>query len=235
MTLTIQKWFNCNALIDFKLGGDTMSLYLGKVHYWLFNKILWFEGLETEIINLAKEEGLDIDSLSKEINEKYGERTPDLPLEEMIDTTNIHGWLQEKINSAEGRMAAWTTRVLNNNKEVTLKMENIYTTQGIKAAKEVKEKGIELITAVEIFNSINDYILDGMPCDRVNEVVTSEENIVEWKRRICVHEHIWNSEQGDVSYFYKLRSLWIKAFVSEINSNFEYIEREDEMKVIIRK
>jgi len=212
-----------------------MSLYLGKVHYWLFNKILWFEGLETEIINLAKEEGLDIDSLSKEINEKYGERTPDLPLEEMIDTTNIHGWLQEKINSAEGRMAAWTTRVLNNNKAVTLKMENIYTTQGIKAAKEVKAKGIELITAVEIFNSINDYILDGMPCDRVNEVVTSEENIVEWKRRICVHEHIWNNEQGDVSYFYKLRSLWIKAFVSEINSNFEYIEREDEMKVIIRK
>jgi len=212
-----------------------MSLYLGKVHYWLFNKILWFEGLETKIINLAKEEGLDIDSLSKEINAKYGERTPDLPLEEMIDTTNIHGWLQEKINSAEGRMAAWTTRVLNNNKEVTLKMENIYTTQGIKAAKEVKEKGIELITAVEIFNSINDYILDGMPCDRVNEVVTSEEDIVEWKRRICVHEHTWNNEQGDVSYFYKLRSLWIKAFVSEINSNFEYIEREDEMKVIIRK
>src|SRR5471030_1504882 len=212
-----------------------MSLYLGKVHYWLFNKILWFEGLETEIINLAKEEGLDIDSLSKEINAKYGERTPDLPLEEMIDTTNINGWLQEKINSAEGRMAAWTTRVLNNNKEVTLKMENIYTTQGIKAAKEVKEKGIELITAVEIFNSINDYILDGMPCDRVNEVVTSEENMVEWTRRICVHEHIWNKEQWDVSYFYKLRGLWIKAFVSEINSNFEYIEREDEMKVIIRK
>lgn len=212
-----------------------MSLYLGKVHYWLFNKVLWFERLEDEIIDLAKAEGLDINNLSKVINEKYGEQTPDRPLEEMIDTTNIHGWLQEKINSAEGRMAAWTTKVLNNNKEVTSKMENIYVTQGIKAAQEVKEKGIENATAVDIFNSINDYILDGMPCDRVNEVITSEENIVEWKRRLCVHGHIWNNEQGDVDYFYKLRSLWIKAFVSEINSDFEYIERKDEIKVIIRK
>ena len=212
-----------------------MSLYLGKVHYWLFNKILWFEELENEVINLAKNEGLDIDNLSDEINDKYGEQTPKLTLEEMIDTANIHGWLQEKINSAEGRMAAWTTKVINNNREVALKMENIYTNQGIKAAKEVKEKGIEITTAVDIFNSINDYILDGMPCDRVNEVVTSEENIVEWTRRVCVHEHIWNKEQGDVDYFYKLRSLWIKAFVSEINSNFEYIEREDGVKVITRK
>ena len=212
-----------------------MSLYLGKVHYWLFNKILWFEGLENEIITLAKNEGLDIDNLSKEINEKYGEQTPKLTLEEMIDTSNIHGWLQEKINSAEGRMAAWTTKVLNNNSEVISKMENIYTKQGIKAAREVKEKGIEIATALDIFNSINDYILDGMPCDRVNDVVTSEENIVEWKIRVCVHEHIWSMEQGDISYFYKLRGLWIKAFVSEINSDFEYIEREDEVKVIRKK
>ena len=196
---------------------------------------MWFEGLENEIITLAKNEGLDIDNLSKEINDKYGEQTPKLTLEEMIDTSNIHGWLQEKISSAEGRMAAWTTKIINNNSEVTLKTENIYTQQGIKAAKEVKDNGIEVSTAVDIFNSINDYILDGMPCDRVNEVVTSEENIVEWNRRICVHEQIWNKEQGDVDYFYKLRSLWIKAFVSEINSNFEYIEREDGIKVITRK
>ena len=26
-----------------------MSLFLGKIHYWLFNKILWFENLEEEI------------------------------------------------------------------------------------------------------------------------------------------------------------------------------------------
>lgn len=212
-----------------------MSLYLGKIHYWLFNKILWFEKLENEIINLGKEEGLNVESLTNEINKKYGEPTPNIPLEEMIDTSNIHGWLQEKIHSAEGRMAAWTTAILNNNKEAASKMEEIYTTQGVIAAKEVKDKGIELTTAVDIFNSVNDYILDGMPCDRVNEIIKSEEDTVEWQRRLCVHKDIWNKEQGDVDYFYKLRSLWIKSFVNEVNSNFEYIERDDETKVITKK
>ncbi|WP_236894586.1 hypothetical protein [Clostridium beijerinckii] len=212
-----------------------MSLFLGKIHYWLFNKILWFEKLEGEIINLAKEEGLNVEELRKEINEKYGEPTPGLPLEEMIDTSNIHGWLQGKIHSAEGRMAAWTTKLVNNNKGVTTKLEEIYSSQGIKAASEVKEKGMELTNAGEIFDSINDYILDGMPCDRVNEVIKAEEDMVEWKRRVCVHSDVWNKEEGDVNYFYKLRSLWVKEFVNAVNSDFEYVEDGNNTMVIRRK
>ena len=44
-----------------------MSLFLGKIHYWLFNKILWFEKLENEIINLAKEEGFEVEKISADI------------------------------------------------------------------------------------------------------------------------------------------------------------------------
>jgi len=212
-----------------------MSLYLGKVHYWLFNKILWFEGLEEEIINLAKEEGLDVSSLAKEINENHGEKLPNLPLEDMIDTSNIHGWLQGKIHSAEGRMAAWTTKLLNSNEKVKAKLENIYIHQGRKAAKEVKEKLDPASNAMDIYDRINDYILDGMPCDRVNEVLVSTEYMVQWSRRICVHKDIWNRESGDVSYFYSLRGLWIKAFVNEVNGNYEYEELGDGTQIIKRK
>ncbi|MBB6622803.1 hypothetical protein H7E67_05145 [Clostridium gasigenes] len=203
-----------------------MSLYLGKIHYWLFNKIVWFEGLEEEIIDLAKNEGLDIEILSKDINDKYGEKLPKLPLEEMIDTSNIHGWLQEKIHSAEGRLATWTGKLLEkeNSKE---KLEDLYIRQGIKAAKEVKEEGKSLNTAVDIFNSVNDYILDGMPCDRVNEVISQDEEKVIWKRRICVHKDIWESANGDVNYFYDLRNLWIKSFVTEVNNEFKYTKDEN--------
>ncbi|SFD23811.1 hypothetical protein [Clostridium uliginosum] len=212
-----------------------MSLFLGKIHYWLFNKILWFEILESEIINLANNEGLDIESLSKEISEKYGVKLPNKPLEEMIDTSNIHGWLQEKIHCAEGRMAAYTTKIVENNKNACSKIEKIFIDQGIKAAKEVKkDKGV-FESAEDIFNSINDYILDGMPCDRVNEVITCNEDNVEWTRRICVHKDIWDREQGDVNYFYILRVLWMTAFVNEVNNDFQYIECENGLKVIKRK
>ena len=61
---------------------------------------------------MQKNEGLDVDNLSKKYQRQvWRNQLQNIPLEEMIDTTNIHGWLQEKINSAEGRMAAWTTKI----------------------------------------------------------------------------------------------------------------------------
>ena len=68
-----------------------MSLFLGKIHYWLFNKILWFEKLEDEIIDLAKKEGFEVEKISEEIQSLYGRKLPNKPLEDLIDTGNIHG------------------------------------------------------------------------------------------------------------------------------------------------
>lgn len=199
-----------------------MSLFLGKIHYWLFNKIVWFEDLETEIIKLAKEEGLEVDALSKEINNKYGEKLPKLPLEDMIDTSNIHGWLQGKIHSAEYRLATWTVKILEK-EEGKEKLEALYKDQGIKAAKEAIELGKSLNDAIDIFNAMNDYILDGMPCDRVNEVISQDGNKVLWKRTLCVHKEIWDNVGGDVNLFYELRDLWVKSFVNEVNNNYSYV------------
>ena len=155
-----------------------MSLFLGKIHYWLFNKILWFEKLEEEIIKLAKSENLDIEKLRLEIEGKYGTKLPNKPLEELIDTSNIHGWLQGQIHSAERRMAAWTKILIEADKDNYNKLKEVYSAQGIVAAKEIKSEGKVPSTPEEIFNCMNDYILDGMPCDRVNEIVISEENSI---------------------------------------------------------
>lgn len=198
-----------------------MSLFLGKIHYWLFNKIVWFENLEEEIINLAKEEGINTSELVKELNLKYGEKLPNLPLEEMIDTSNIHGWLQDKIHSAEYRLASLTNKVLekNDGKE---KLEELYKRQGLVAANEAIEKNKTVSDAFSIFNAMNDYILDGMPCDRVNEIVSNEENKLVWKRRLCVHKEIWDSVGANVEVFYDLRNIWTKRFVTTVNSNYDY-------------
>lgn len=212
-----------------------MSLFLGKIHYWLFNKILWFENLEDEIIKLAKEECLDIENIEHEINLKHGAKLSNKNLEEIIDTSNIHGWLQNKIHSSEGRMASWTYFILSSDKNKLTKLEKIYICQGIKAAKEVKSNR-SISSAKELYNSINDYILDGMPCDSVNDIITLEDELVKWKRRICVHKGIWEEKGLNVKVFYDLRNLWIKAFVNEVNSDFEYIEKNDgEYYISIKK
>jgi len=199
-----------------------MSLFLGKIHYWLFNKIVWFENLEEKIIELAKIEGLDIENLRKDIEGKYGEKLPNKPLEELIDTSNIHNWLQSQIHSAERRSAAWTKLMIETNKENFKKLENIYKEQGVVAAKEVLKEGKSVSSPKEIFDAMNDYILDGMPCDRVNEVISNEENKITWQARIDVHKDIWDEVGYDVNYFYNLRNAWIETFVSNLNNNFKY-------------
>lgn len=209
-----------------------MSLFLGKIHYWLFNKIQWFEILEEDIIEVAKEEGIYTDEIRDKINKRYGEKLPNKPLEDMIDTGNIHGWLQSKINSAEGRMAAWISEIINNSEKGINKIERVYINQGIKAAREVVAEGKSFEKAEELYNLMNDYILDGMPCDRVNEIIDSSEEMIKWTRRICVHKDIWNAENINVKYFYDFRGLWIKAFISELNKDFEYIEIDNDTRVI---
>ena len=211
-----------------------MSLFLGKIHYWLFNKVLWFEGLEGEIIKLAKDKGIDVEKLEAEINSKYGVKTPNKNLEDMIDTSNIHGWLQGKIHSAEGRMAAWTKVILENNQDYILDMRKVYENQGVNAGNEGKES-LENINAETIFNSMNDYILDGMPCDRVNEVIDSSEESIMWKRRVCVHKNIWENEGILVDVFYELREHWINAFVNTMNNDYEYVKLEDNIQSIRHK
>lgn len=208
-----------------------MSLFLGKIHYWLFNKIVWFENLEEDIIQLAKLEGLDIENLKKVIEDQYGERLPNKPLEELIDTNNIHNWLQSQIHSAEKRMASWTKLLIDDNEENLKKLENIYKEQGVVAANKVTEEGKSVSKPKEIFDAMNDYILDGMPCDRVNEVISNEENKITWKSKVDVHKDIWDSIGCDVNYFYNLRNAWIKSFVSNLNNNFRYIVENSEKSI----
>lgn len=211
-----------------------MSLFLGKIHYWLFNKVLWFEGLEGEIIKLAKDKGIDVEKLEAEINSKYGVKTPNKNLEDMIDTSNIHGWLQGKFIVLKEEWLLGQKVILENNQDYILDMRKVYENQGVNAANEAKES-LENINAETIFNSMNDYILDGMPCDRVNEVIDSSEESIMWKRRVCVHKNIWENEGILVDVFYELREQWINAFVNTMNNDYEYVKLEDNIQSIRHK
>lgn len=209
-----------------------MSLFLGKIHYWLFDKIIWFEDLEKEIISLAKQEHMDVKELENQINSEYGRPLENKNLEEIIDKDNIHAWLQNKIHSAEGRMAAWTSKILKKDPNSLDKLREIYKCQAIKAAKNLKASKT-LNSAVDIYNSINDFLLDGMPCDRVDEILKSGEDNVTWSKRICLHKDIWQKEDINVRVFYDLRDTWIKYFVDEINDDFEFAREEN--NYVIRK
>ncbi|AKA70696.1 hypothetical protein [Clostridium scatologenes] len=198
-----------------------MSLFLGKIHYWLFDKIKWFEGLESEIVNFAEAKNLPVDNWKEEIYKNFGYPIEDKPLEDMIDTSNIHGWLQDKISKAEGRHAAWITKILSSSQEYKEDLINIFEKQGNELGIKYRENMIPN-TPEEIYNIINDFILEGMPCDRVSEELENNSELYMWKTNLCLHSKYWDSVHGDVNNFYILRDVWIESFVKALNSNFLY-------------
>lgn len=205
-----------------------MSKFLGKIHYWLFNKIVWFEELEYEIVKWAKTKNINIDEYLISVYDKYGFPVEKKPLEELIDTDNIHGWLQDKIRKAELRQASIVTYILNKNPENKSELIEIFTKQGVKAGEEYSE---EVRTPRDAYNALNDYILEGMPCDRIQVEVENTDSKYSWIMKSCIHEPIWNEVGGDVNNFRELREAWTKSFLKTLNSNLKY-KKEDRLRTI---
>lgn len=200
-----------------------MSKFLAPIHFWLFNKIKIHEELEAEIVSgFTNKYGDDILEIEKQNVKEYGERIPEVSLENIIDEGNIHGWLQQRINIAETRQAAILGELFKK-----------YGDEGFNLAKEIyienaKKHGtqasnsIDISTADDVFRTINNYILDGMPCDNVNSIIISEADLFEYEKNECLHIGYWNAVGVEPKLMYELREVWVSAFVSALDPNFVY-------------
>lgn len=200
-----------------------MSRFLGPIHHWLFNKIILHENLEKNIKrSLINEFGEDIKNIHSSLENKYGNFIENKPLEDLINTNNIHGWLQNRINISEGRLAEFITISIDkyNDKAYEI-IKNEYINQGSKCGKDAKDK-YDISSAPSIYKTLNNYILDGMPCDNVNNIVVSEIDLLEWKVVNCLHKKYWESIGGNINIFYELKNLWIKNFVQKTNDEYNY-------------
>lgn len=75
-----------------------MSKFLGPVHFWLYRKIQFQESLIDALISYAVQEGWNDEDLTRYSCQDRRQ------LDEIIDETNIHGWLQARIQDAENGM-----------------------------------------------------------------------------------------------------------------------------------
>ena len=69
-----------------------MSAFLGSIHHWLYGKIEFQNGLVERLSDMISKNGYD-DGILSEMEQKYG-AVEKGSLENMIDNSNIHGWLQ---------------------------------------------------------------------------------------------------------------------------------------------
>ena len=194
-----------------------MSQFLAPIHTWLFNKIVILEGIEKDLTNqFSTKEQIEVHS---SLLDRFGDFIPNEPLENLIDESNIHGWLQERITIAETRQAAFVQSLLEENQDNLQKIEAIYKEEGKKAAK---KKQMRTDTPSEVFQGLNNVLLEGMPCDRVNSVISQDDNAIVWKTTHCVHKGNWENNGVDVQYFYGFRAAFTQGFVEASSEQLSY-------------
>lgn len=203
-----------------------MSAFLGPIHYWVYNKILVGENIQKEVLEFAKNRGINVDSIKSKAYEKYGE--PDYSnLEDVIDEGNIHGWLQGRIDSLEYRLASIVTDILKENIKIE-EIKEVFKSNGKEVFENIEDKSL---SADGLFKVIFDNLVEGMPCDRVNLVEEESDEKVVWITTTCVHKRFWDAVGGDVNNYYILKDGWIEGFVSSSPKNFVY-ERKDNKNYI---
>lgn len=199
-----------------------MSRFLGPIHHWLFNKIVLFEDLEREIIVRSESKlGIDKNELM-EATIEFPKAIESRNLEEIIDTDNIHGWLQEKIAIAETRQAKLITYITekcgDEGKQLVL---DIYSDLGYKWGQSSKER-YDISNAPGLYKASNDFFLEGMPCDNVSSVIDAEMDLISWRITRCLHKEYWTKVNGDVSFMYELRAALLGAFIKGANDKYKY-------------
>lgn len=209
-----------------------MSLFLGPIHHWLFKKIKTFENLEKDIMELAKNDSsIPYDEWLGDISSQYGQPIENNNLEEIIDTTNIHGWLQNKISLAELRHAYWITHLINHDSSYENRLEEVFQSNGEKVGR-LSKNSYSTTSPSEVYKVLNDYLLEGMPCDRVMQIVEETEKKCSWIMTTCLHSAYWEKINGKVDIFYKLRDIWLSSFITAIDPQFEYtVEQKNNEKI----
>ena len=181
-----------------------MSLFLGPIHYWLYNKIGNQEKLTTVIAVKADQQGWieDISPYIKELPE----------LETAIDGSNIHGWLQGHIIDAESRFARLITDIKNKG----IGIEEVEKTALDFGKNNSPDAGAD---ASEIYEYFENFFVNGMPCDHINTVTQRSEELVSWEMLQDIHADYWT--QGNVSDYYRLRKAVMDGMLDKLGYEVE--------------
>lgn len=208
-----------------------MSTFLGHIHYWLYNKIRRVVERERMIYEKAEEMcGETAEELRAQVWQTYGKPLPDVDLGELIDQTNIHGWLQRQVNVAETREGAFIKELLDTCGDSGRSVvEAAFKEHGTSCGKHAQEQG-GTVGANGIYKALNDYLLNGMPCDQGDMMVVNTPDKVVWESEVCLQEPNWARAGVDVKTMKGFYQKWLAGFVKGINPAFSYSQTADTLK-----
>ena len=198
-----------------------MSAFLGPIHHWLYGKIQLQEAFIAALADAAEKNHWNTGD--KPADSYVNKETR--PLDELIDTMNIHGWLQGRIHDAEGRYAQLAGALLHNNDNLLPQLEELATEFGRTRALKADAD------ASAIYRAFEDAFLNGMPCDRVNMVVDQDPDAFAWDQTDDLHGGFWQEADVNPAVYYTLRDDMMQGMLE--NTRFE-LDQQDHSHYVLR-
>lgn len=183
-----------------------MSAFLGPIHSWLYNKIRIQDNItETIISSLDKEK-------SAEVTDYINNKTEVLPngnLEDIIDTSDIHGWLQDKVTIVETRYVNAIKFITENKLADTDQLKKTVSSYGKTLSSQYN-----VTTPEECFKLLSDIALDGMPCDHINSISENGNDRLQYIRKDSFRDELWKQSGLDSKLYYELRIAFINGVLA---------------------
>lgn len=211
-----------------------MSEFLGQIHYWLYKKIQLLASRENLILEKTRSV---IDDLADELHEistdTYGSPIdPSIPLEEVIEEDNIHGWLQNQIMISSVREASFIKDLLDSSQgdnalPTITAILDAFAVQG-KACGAIAKEQMTNNNAETIYNLLQNFYVNGMPCDGGDQLLEANQDIYKW---VGNHQHqvaYWQKAGVDPKFMALAYQTWFQYFVQTASDSHEFIVEEQD-------
>lgn len=184
-----------------------MSAFLGPIHLKMYERILYQDDMAQKILDFTMEKGWSND-FEKVVNAKAPAASRK-PLENIIDESNIHGWLSEAVARCERRFALTISSVLVDHPERLGELLRAMKDMGTECALSPS------MDAEAVYQAVHDILLDGMPCNFPFANMDVGPDIAVWQVASCPHAPYWVEVHCDADIYYQLRDSWIDGVLSE--------------------
>lgn len=203
-----------------------MSMFLGPIHYVMFDKIKTAAGRSRAVIDAFK------NRFGVEAEETINATLPDGPvdfgdakLEELLGDNPIHQFLQELIDRVETVEATLVTALLYRFPEESRELlSDAFRKHGEETAHKVANDGSEAGLQT-IANSLGQIYLEGMPCDQVSSFSLKGERSMQVDHTNCLHREKWETVGAPTEIMCELLDEWVLGFARGLNSGAK-LERQ---------
>lgn len=194
-----------------------MSKFLGPIHFWLYNKIIFQEEFTRFLAEFAIENNI-ISNKEKYIKELK-------PLEQAVDESNIHGYLQNQINDTEERYAKLLHELLSNKIDIFLLKKKAYSFGA--------SHHITCETPEDAYKEFDNLFLNGMPCDKVNSITRITNDEIVWIETKNIHREVFEKLNMTTKEYYEIRISIMEGLL--YNTNFNLYVNENVYSISIKK